>query len=96
MNTRHVNTALRILERVSHSPVFDVRAGTLFYRSDFVGPPEPLGAAYAIGAAKATLELAVQSRRQRRPRKMCIDCGEVGVLTGHQECQYPGRAGGAS
>ena len=38
----------------------------------------------------------VHRKNQRVPcrrRVRCLDCGEPGKLTGHQECQYPGDSG---
>jgi hypothetical protein len=32
-----------------------------------------------------------RARRSKRRTAACIDCGELGEQTGHQDCQYPGR-----
>lgn len=38
-----------------------------------------------------TLRKAGKRKAKRPQRLRCADCGELGKLTGHMECQYPGR-----
>ena len=101
MKAAQVREALRVLERVTYRPEIErvdfLRPIELHYPPNFVGPPVPLPSAFAIGAVKGMLESALQPQRRHAALiargVRCADCGEVGVRTGHQECQYPGRAG---
>ena len=58
---------------------------------------------YALAPYRSGVGTAMEHLRDERERLRaagigsetgCVDCGEAGTVTGHQECEYPGRRSG--